>query len=118
MNIVRRTVAVVGAGDAIATVCDLAYDVGVAVARRGAMLICGGRAGAVGTAPSLPRSACRRQFSAADQHYRERPCLTYVNIFPLCGNWLRVRFPPCLDFEWTAQHRGWSRCECRFKSVC
>jgi uncharacterized protein (TIGR00725 family) len=57
MNGVRRTIAVVGAGDASATVCDLAYEVGVAIARRGAMLICGGRGGVMAAAARGAQSA-------------------------------------------------------------
>jgi uncharacterized protein (TIGR00725 family) len=43
-------IAVVGAGDASAAVCELAYAAGQAVARRGAVLICGGRGGVMAAA--------------------------------------------------------------------
>jgi uncharacterized protein (TIGR00725 family) len=50
MNAARSSIAIVGAGDATATVCDLAYAAGRAVARRGAVLICGGRGGVMAAA--------------------------------------------------------------------
>jgi uncharacterized protein (TIGR00725 family) len=50
MNTVRRVVAIVGANDARTAVCDLAYAAGIAVARRGAVLICGGRGGVMAAA--------------------------------------------------------------------
>jgi len=50
MNTARRTVAVVGAGDATARVCDLAYAAGLAVVHHGAVLICGGRGGVMAAA--------------------------------------------------------------------
>lgn len=50
MNTARRTVAIVGAGDADAGVCDLAYAAGRAVVRQGAVLICGGRGGVMAAA--------------------------------------------------------------------
>ena len=51
------SIAVVGAGEASAAVCDLAYSVGVAVARRGAILICGGRDGVMAAAAHGAQSA-------------------------------------------------------------
>jgi uncharacterized protein (TIGR00725 family) len=56
MNRARRTIAIVGAGDASGTVCDLAYAAGVAVARRDAALICGGRGGVMAAAASGAQS--------------------------------------------------------------
>jgi uncharacterized protein (TIGR00725 family) len=50
MNTARKTIAIVGAGDATAAVCELAYAAGRAVARRGALLICGGRGGVMAAA--------------------------------------------------------------------
>jgi uncharacterized protein (TIGR00725 family) len=50
MNRARSAVAIVGAGDANTAVCDLAYAAGLAVARRGAVLICGGRGGVMAAA--------------------------------------------------------------------
>lgn len=40
-----RTIAVIGSASARAEVCELAYAVGGAIARRGATLVCGGRGG-------------------------------------------------------------------------
>jgi uncharacterized protein (TIGR00725 family) len=45
MTMTRRSIAIVGAGNASATICDLADAAGLAVARKGAVLICGGRGG-------------------------------------------------------------------------
>ena len=50
MNTARRSIAIVGAGNAGAALCDLAYAAGLAVARRGAVLICGGRGGVMAAA--------------------------------------------------------------------
>jgi uncharacterized protein (TIGR00725 family) len=50
MNTARRTVAIVGANDAGAAVCDLAYAAGLAVAHREAVLVCGGRGGVMAAA--------------------------------------------------------------------
>jgi uncharacterized protein (TIGR00725 family) len=57
MTAVRRTIAVVGAGDASEAVCDLAYCAGLAVARRDAVLICGGRGGVMAAAARGAQSA-------------------------------------------------------------
>ena len=57
MNAARRSIAIVGAGDASAPVCDLAYAAGLAVARRGASLICGGRGGVMAAAARGAQSA-------------------------------------------------------------
>ncbi|MBV8361413.1 MAG: TIGR00725 family protein, partial [Deltaproteobacteria bacterium] len=57
MNIARSSVAIVGAGDATPAVCDLAYAAGLAVARRGAVLICGGRGGVMAAAARGAQSA-------------------------------------------------------------
>jgi uncharacterized protein (TIGR00725 family) len=57
MNTARRALAIVGAGDASAAVCDLAYTAGLAVARRGAVLICGGRGGVMAAAAHGAQSA-------------------------------------------------------------
>jgi uncharacterized protein (TIGR00725 family) len=57
MNTARSSIAIVGAGDASETVCDLAYAAGLAVARRGAMLICGGRGGVMAAAARGAQSA-------------------------------------------------------------
>jgi len=57
MNTARSSVAIVGAGDAAAAVCDLAYAAGLAVARRGAVLICGGRGGVMAAAARGAQSA-------------------------------------------------------------
>ncbi len=57
MNPARRVVAIVGASDARAAVCDLAYAAGLAVARRGAVLICGGRGGVMAAAARGAQSA-------------------------------------------------------------
>ncbi len=46
----RSSIAVVGAGDAPASVCELAYAAGLAIARRGAVLVCGGRGGVMAAA--------------------------------------------------------------------
>ncbi len=42
---VRRVVAVIGAGDAPRAICRLAFEVGCEIARRGAVLLNGGRTG-------------------------------------------------------------------------
>jgi uncharacterized protein (TIGR00725 family) len=52
----RRTIAVIGAGDAPAGVCELAYAVGRELAERGAALICGGRGGVMAAAADGARS--------------------------------------------------------------
>jgi uncharacterized protein (TIGR00725 family) len=57
MNPARSSVAIVGAGDATPAVCDLAYAAGLAVARRGAVLICGGRGGVMAAAARGAQSA-------------------------------------------------------------
>ncbi|MBV8053697.1 MAG: TIGR00725 family protein [Deltaproteobacteria bacterium] len=57
MNKARSAVAIIGAGDASAAVCDLAYAAGLAVARRGAVLICGGRGGVMAAAARGVQSA-------------------------------------------------------------
>jgi uncharacterized protein (TIGR00725 family) len=57
MNTARRAVAIVGANDASAAVCDLAYAAGLAVARRRAVLICGGRGGVMAAAARGAQSA-------------------------------------------------------------
>jgi hypothetical protein len=57
MNPTRRSIAIVGAGDAGAAVCDLAYAAGRAVAKRGAVLICGGRGGVMAAAAQGAQSA-------------------------------------------------------------
>jgi uncharacterized protein (TIGR00725 family) len=57
MKTTRRSIAIVGAGDASAAVCDLAYAAGRAVANRGAVLICGGRGGVMAAAARGTRSA-------------------------------------------------------------
>jgi uncharacterized protein (TIGR00725 family) len=57
MNEARSSVAIVGAGDADAAVCDLAYAAGAAVARHGAVLICGGRGGVMAAAARGAQSA-------------------------------------------------------------
>ncbi len=57
MNTLRRAIAVVGAGDAPTSICDLAYSVGLAVARQGASLICGGRGGVMAAAARGAQSA-------------------------------------------------------------
>jgi uncharacterized protein (TIGR00725 family) len=46
----RRMMAIVGGGDASPAVCELAYAAGQTVARRGAVLICGGRGGVMAAA--------------------------------------------------------------------
>jgi uncharacterized protein (TIGR00725 family) len=53
----RRSIAIVGAGDAGGAVCDLACEAGLAVARRGAVLICGGRGGVMAAAARGAQSA-------------------------------------------------------------
>jgi uncharacterized protein (TIGR00725 family) len=50
-------IAVVGAGDAPADVRDLAFQVGCAIGRRGAVLVCGGRGGVMEAAARGARSA-------------------------------------------------------------
>jgi len=57
MNTARSSVAIVGAGDATPAACDLAYAAGLAVARRGAVLICGGRGGVMAAAARGAQSA-------------------------------------------------------------
>jgi hypothetical protein len=57
MNTARKSIAIVGAGDAAITACDLAYEAGLAVARRGAVLICGGRGGVMAAAARGAQSA-------------------------------------------------------------
>jgi uncharacterized protein (TIGR00725 family) len=57
MNTVRTSIAIVGAGDANTTLCDLAYAAGLAIARRGAVLICGGRGGVMAAAARGAQSA-------------------------------------------------------------
>jgi uncharacterized protein (TIGR00725 family) len=57
MNAIRRSIAIVGAGDANAAVCDLAYAAGREVAKRGAVLICGGRGGVMAAAARGTQSA-------------------------------------------------------------
>jgi uncharacterized protein (TIGR00725 family) len=54
---VRKTIAVVGAGDASEAVCQLAYLAGKTVAGRGAVLVCGGRGGVMAAAARGARSA-------------------------------------------------------------
>ncbi|HLW69988.1 MAG TPA: TIGR00725 family protein [Candidatus Binataceae bacterium] len=46
----REVIAVVGAGEADAEVCELAFAVGHAIAARGGTLICGGRGGVMAAA--------------------------------------------------------------------
>jgi len=53
----RQIIAVVGASDAPAAVGELAYAAGQAVARRGAMLICGGRGGVMAAAAAGAQAA-------------------------------------------------------------
>jgi uncharacterized protein (TIGR00725 family) len=50
LKTVRRSIAIVGAGSAKTAVCELAYAAGLAVARRGAVLVCGGRGGVMAAA--------------------------------------------------------------------
>src|SRR5689334_20534684 len=57
MKVAHTAIAIVGAGDASSAVCELAYTVGVGVARRGAMLICGGRGGVMAAAAQGAQSA-------------------------------------------------------------
>jgi len=47
---IRRTIAVIGSGDAPPAVCDLAFAAGAAIGRHGATLICGGRGGVMAAA--------------------------------------------------------------------
>jgi uncharacterized protein (TIGR00725 family) len=56
-GLVRRAIAVIGAGDAPPAVCDLAFEAGAAIARREAILICGGRGGVMNAAAHGARSA-------------------------------------------------------------
>jgi len=51
-----RVVSVIGAGDAPAAVCKLAYELGREVARRGAVLVDGGRTGVMEAAEAGARS--------------------------------------------------------------
>jgi uncharacterized protein (TIGR00725 family) len=51
------SIAVIGAGDAPADVCALAFEVGRAIATRGAVLVCGGRGGVMEAAASGARAA-------------------------------------------------------------
>jgi uncharacterized protein (TIGR00725 family) len=53
----RKLIAVVGAGDAQADVCELALAVGRAIAQRGAVLICGGGGGVMEAAANGAQSA-------------------------------------------------------------
>jgi uncharacterized protein (TIGR00725 family) len=57
MNTARKSIAIVGAGDASSPVSDLAYATGLAVARRGAVLVCGGRGGVMAAAARGAQSA-------------------------------------------------------------
>jgi uncharacterized protein (TIGR00725 family) len=57
MKTIRKSIAIVGAGDASAAVCELAYAAGRAVANRGAVLICGGRGGVMAAAARGAQSA-------------------------------------------------------------
>jgi uncharacterized protein (TIGR00725 family) len=57
MKLARKSVAIVGASDAGHSVCELAHRAGVAVARRGAVLICGGRGGVMAAAARGAQSA-------------------------------------------------------------
>ena len=52
-----RTIAVIGAGDAPKSVCKLAFEVGHELARRGAILINGGRTGVMEAAAAGARRA-------------------------------------------------------------
>jgi uncharacterized protein (TIGR00725 family) len=52
-----EVIAVVGAGDAEAEVCELAFAVGRAIAEQGATLICGGRGGVMAAAARGARAA-------------------------------------------------------------
>jgi len=49
------SIAVIGAGDAPADVCALAFEVGRAIATRGAVLVCGGRGGVMESAAAGAR---------------------------------------------------------------
>jgi len=53
----RTAIAVIGAGDAPADVRDLAFAVGRMIARRGAVLVCGGRGGVMEAAAAGAQSA-------------------------------------------------------------
>ena len=53
----RPVVAVIGAGDAPRAVCRLAFEVGAEIARRGAVLINGGRTGVMESAAAGAREA-------------------------------------------------------------
>jgi len=53
----RNAIAVIGAGDASKEVCAQAHSVGFVVARRGAVLVCGGRGGVMEAAARGARSA-------------------------------------------------------------
>jgi len=57
MTRARRSIAIVGAGEASTAVCELAYAAGLAVARRGAALVCGGRGGVMAAAARGAQSA-------------------------------------------------------------
>lgn len=50
-------IAVIGAGDAPADLRELAFEVGRAIARRGAILVCGGRGGVMEAAAAGAQSA-------------------------------------------------------------
>jgi uncharacterized protein (TIGR00725 family) len=52
----RQVVAVIGAGDAPRAVCKLAFEVGGEIARRGAVLMNGGRAGVMESAAAGARN--------------------------------------------------------------
>jgi uncharacterized protein (TIGR00725 family) len=51
------SIAVIGAGDASDDVCALAFEVGRAIATRGAVLVCGGRGGVMEAAARGTRTA-------------------------------------------------------------
>ena len=51
------SIAVIGAGDAPADVCALAFEVGRAIGTRGAVLVCGGRGGVMEAAARGARTA-------------------------------------------------------------
>ncbi|HEY1852447.1 MAG TPA: TIGR00725 family protein [Candidatus Binataceae bacterium] len=53
----RNAIAVIGAGDAAEDVCATAREVGRAIARNGAALVCGGRGGVMEAAAEGARSA-------------------------------------------------------------
>jgi uncharacterized protein (TIGR00725 family) len=53
----RNAIAVIGAGDASKEVCAQAHSVGFVVARRGAVLVCGGRGGVMEAAARGAQSA-------------------------------------------------------------